>query len=192
MCLKLLFWSCLFPHWSFFKLCFRRWRKAQRKEQEMEADTEISSYHPVWRHQEQDSWVLNYFTTVRQFILHHLDSALMWFLVVGLAHHLDLLKPLFFPVWAMQIPQSCEKVLCAVLLIMHNYWCVRDKFWSTNVRPLHHVDSHIFSVNETIDTDCKSKNKVQKAKPCLPNHIPVCSADWLKIHFLSPLSLQVW
>ena len=70
-----------------------------------------------------------------------------------------------------------------------------------------HIDGHIFSVIEMMESKSENvKNKVQKVKPCLSDQIPVhnadwfkclfrkyySNADWLKIHFLSQLSLQVW
>ena len=93
----------------------------------------------------------------------------------------------------------------AVFPITHNCRSItqRFQFWHTDVRLVCYVYAHMFSTIERIEI--LSENKVQKAKPHLPNQILFCSAnwfksrfqkfcssaDWLKTHFLSPLSLQV-
>ena len=85
---------------------------------------------------------------------------------------------------------------------MHNCGSIKHKiqFWYTCVRPVHHTDTHTLNNQATCQW---VKNKVQRAKPCLPNQICNCSAvwfnnhfrkfyssaDWLKIHFLSLLTL---
>ena len=92
-----------------------------------------------------------------------------------------------------------------VFPITHNCRSImhRFQFWHTDERPVCHIDTHIFSAISTIDR--KLKNKAQKVQPHLQNQIPIrnaawfkshswklyLKADWLKIHFLSPLSSSV-
>ena len=65
-----------------------------------------------------------------------------------------------------------------VFPIMHKcgYVCT-DFSFDAHVRPLRHVDAHILSMIQMINS--MSESKVQKAKPCLPyNQTPICSACW--------------
>ena len=52
---------------------------------------------------------------------------------------------------------------------------------------MHHLDTHIFKVIKIVDGHLAHQqnqiSKIQNAKLCLFNHIPVRDADWFKCHF---------
>ena len=96
--------------------------------------------------------------------------------------------------FCISVPKEQASDDLTVFPITHNCGSITHKFQflRTDERFLRHVDAYIFSAIETIDSE--SENNANSESETTLACIPICrfhsDADWLNIHFFSPLSLQ--